>query len=292
MASTPEWRAAGLLASRRQTEIALKSYYENPNYCLQCGKLIEVKEGWSPTQARRKKFCDKVCAARYNNKGRNRHANHQNPRSTYEAEGPCLHCGKPVYYKKRYDDANIYYKRDYCEECRPYMRDRLNKKVNNYPTTRQSSGYCTTCGEEIQFVERTNRPGAYYLRRWCDECTKKEAKESLRQYNRENGNGFPKPIEEMTKGELRALKTNQGWYSFKATITKHARDTYAASDKPQKCVICGFDFAFHVCHIHPLAKFPDDATIGEINHINNLVGLCPNHHIMFDSGAIELPEEY
>jgi len=33
-----------------------------------------------------------------------------------------------------------------------------------------------------------------------------------------------------------------------------------------------------IAHIKAVSEFGDSATLKEINHIDNLVGLCPNHH--------------
>ena len=42
------------------------------------------------------------------------------------------------------------------------------------------------------------------------------------------------------------------------------------------------------CHIKPLADFPDMATTAEINHPDNLLWLCRNHHWEFDHGLLVL----
>lgn len=50
-------------------EESLKLYYSNPNYCLNCGKIIEVLDNQRVSDVRRKKFCNHSCAASFNNKG-------------------------------------------------------------------------------------------------------------------------------------------------------------------------------------------------------------------------------
>lgn len=52
-------------------EIATQKYYNNPNYCKNCGKLIHITT--SPSEARKRKFCGHSCAASFNNKGIKRH---------------------------------------------------------------------------------------------------------------------------------------------------------------------------------------------------------------------------
>ena len=51
-----------------------------------------------------------------------------------------------------------------------------------------------------------------------------------------------------------------------------------------KCVKCGYSSHIEVCHKKPIAKFPDNALIKEINAKENLMALCPNCHWEFDHG--------
>lgn len=55
-------------SAKKQRAAAIALYYKNPNRCLQCGSVIEVKDGMKVTKARDKKFCDSSCAGSYNNK--------------------------------------------------------------------------------------------------------------------------------------------------------------------------------------------------------------------------------
>ena len=45
-----------------------------------------------------------------------------------------------------------------------------------------------------------------------------------------------------------------------------------------KCAICGYDKHVEIAHIKPVSDFTDSCTIAEINSIDNLIALCPNHH--------------
>jgi hypothetical protein len=51
----------------RLRELAIERYYKNPNYCLQCGKIIDIEDGVRPSITKIKKFCSLSCAATYNN---------------------------------------------------------------------------------------------------------------------------------------------------------------------------------------------------------------------------------
>ena len=48
------------------------------------------------------------------------------------------------------------------------------------------------------------------------------------------------------------------------------------------CTICGYDKYYEVCHIKSVSDFSDDSLISEINSLDNLVALCPNHHKEYD----------
>lgn len=55
-------------------EQSLKLYYENPNHCKECGKVIEVLDNQRITDVRKKQFCSHSCAASYNNRSRAKHS--------------------------------------------------------------------------------------------------------------------------------------------------------------------------------------------------------------------------
>lgn len=43
-----------------------------------------------------------------------------------------------------------------------------------------------------------------------------------------------------------------------------------------------------IAHIRAVADFSDEDLLSEINHPDNLVGLCPNHHWEYDNGLLNL----
>ena len=61
-----------------------------------------------------------------------------------------------------------------------------------------------------------------------------------------------------------------------------ARKILEESGREQKCAICGFSEHVEACHIKAISSFALDTKIKEVNSLNNLVYLCPNHHILFD----------
>ena len=89
-----------------------------------------------------------------------------------------------------------------------------------------------------------------------------------------------------TKGELLNIRKN--YQSYRSSIRKLAEKVYKDSGREFKCAICGYDKHIEIAHIKAVSDFPDDASIAEINNINNLIGLCPNHHWEFDNGILKL----
>lgn len=81
-------------------EKTIKEYYQNPNKCLFCGKIIEVAENKCVSETRKKKFCNLSCSAKFNNKLRKK-------------DKYCLICGTKI------DNGK------YCQKCKPIS---FNKK--------------------------------------------------------------------------------------------------------------------------------------------------------------------
>lgn len=85
------------------TKLTKEKYYNNPKYCLQCGKLI-------PYEKRENKFCSSSCAAVYNNTGRVRN------KKTREKKSRKLQEKNNGEYKSLPETADINGKR-YCKFC-------------------------------------------------------------------------------------------------------------------------------------------------------------------------------
>jgi predicted restriction endonuclease len=84
------------------------------------------------------------------------------------------------------------------------------------------------------------------------------------------------------------LKKKGVYYKFRAVIRTHAHYIFHKNNPEKKCKVCGYDKYIEVCHIKSVSSFGDDALITDINAVDNLVGLCPNHHWEFDNGHLEL----
>lgn len=90
----------------------------------------------------------------------------------------------------------------------------------------------------------------------------------------------------ITKGELFSNRKN--WQSARSSIQKMVRNIFFKHNKKPKCCICGYDKHVEVAHIKPVSDFTDETLIKEINSIDNLIGLCPNHHWEYDNGILKI----
>lgn len=86
------------------------------------------------------------------------------------------------------------------------------------------------------------------------------------------------------------MENRLNWQSWRGTIQKGARAVYKSSTKPKSCIVCGYDKTYEVAHIKSVSEFDEEALISDINNVDNLVALCPNHHWEFDHIGIDLSE--
>lgn len=96
----------------------------------------------------------------------------------------------------------------------------------------------------------------------------------------------PSPILTRTKGEF--IKMSKNYQSYRGSVRRLAELTYKNSGKECKCAICGYSNHIEVAHIKAVSEFDHFVTIAEINSIDNLIALCPNHHWEYDNGLLKL----
>lgn len=82
------------------------------------------------------------------------------------------------------------------------------------------------------------------------------------------------------------LEIMNGKVQRRVKIHELARKIYKKKYGKGKCFVCGYEKHCEICHIKAIKDFRDDSFITEINDIENLVALCPNHHWEFDNGLI------
>ena len=95
-------------------------------------------------------------------------------------------------------------------------------------------------------------------------------------------------IESCTKGYL--FKEKKNWTYARVAIQKVAKRNYILSSKPKQCIVCGYNKHYEVAHIKAVSDFGDDVLISEIDNINNLIALCPNHHWEYDNNGLDIQQ--
>jgi len=147
---------------------------------------------------------------------------------------------------------------------------------------------CTKC-KEIKtisdFTKSTYIKSGYSAR--CKKCTNE-----TRTFTRHNGSkDRDKIIEERiitaninygkrTKGNL--IDKRKNIRSARHAITRHAERVMKIKGSPKICEKCGYSYTVQICHIKAIKDFSKDALLSEINHPDNLIYLCPNHHWELD----------
>lgn len=58
----------GIAHGIQQRKQAEDRYYANPNYCLECKQMIQLTQEKKVSDVKAKKFCNCICAARFNNR--------------------------------------------------------------------------------------------------------------------------------------------------------------------------------------------------------------------------------
>jgi len=167
-------------------------------------------------------------------------------------------------------------------------RIRREKKLEEYY---KNPNNCLHCGNIIEMLphQKTNE---VRVKKFCNQScattfnnmnrVKKEKPIKIKKVR-------PKQFDYLnflTKKELYDLRGV--YYKFRATIRRQAHHNFMTSDKPKKCIACGYEKHVEVCHIKSVSEFDDNVTISEINHIDNLIGLCPTHHWEFDNGHLKI----
>lgn len=96
------------------------------------------------------------------------------------------------------------------------------------------------------------------------------------------------PRRDLSKVTLGELRSKYSISQYHAKIRGWSRGEYARSGKPMDCFSCGYSLHVDICHIKDVKDFTLTSTIAEVNHIDNLIALCKNHHWEFDNSYLDL----
>jgi predicted restriction endonuclease len=82
--------------------------------------------------------------------------------------------------------------------------------------------------------------------------------------------------------KLELFSSRKNWQSARSSIRRHAERVWNESGQKRECSVCGYSLYVEIAHKKAVSDFSDDATIQDINSLDNLMALCPNHHWEFD----------
>jgi len=177
----------------------------------------------------------------------------------------CLNCTKTIRFKSGTKPSCIK-KRKFCtKSCAATFNNK--EKPKRARITRERK--CARCSKSFVVKRRSNGKlsAAIYCTKVCS-------------YIR------PSYLYTKTKGQV--FTESISWQAARSTIQRHARRIYRESGRPNNCYVCEYDTHVNVSHIKAVSEFSDEVLIAEINSVENLLALCPNHHWEFDHGLLTL----
>lgn len=135
---------------------ALDKYYANPNICEWCKQVIPVPDGVKVPIIRKKKFCDRSCAAKHNNQ--------HFPKRQAPPMSVCEECGCDIENKKT--SSGAYVRRKYCDICLPTKRLQNQGKIALHSTTKgelygrlsNRRGRMSICGNARFIYRKSQKP--------------------------------------------------------------------------------------------------------------------------------------
>ncbi|NCB03126.1 MAG: HNH endonuclease [Spirochaetia bacterium] len=168
----------------------------------------------------------------------------------------CLNCGEIIRVRDVEHPAETRKKKFCSQSCSATYNNRISPKRE-----KDFNKFCPICG-------RLKNAKA----KLCNTC----AKDS-------------RSIKNRTLGSY--IEGNKYLTSKVTSIRADAKRTLLESGVEKVCSYCHnheFDEILEVHHVKGILQFSPSSTVEEINSLDNLVWLCPNHHIMLEKGLISL----
>ena len=73
-------------------------------------------------------------------------------------------------------------------------------------------------------------------------------------------------------------------------IRSHAHRVANYAELIKACNVCGYDRHVELAHKISIGSFSKESKLREVNSVDNLVYLCPNHHWELDVGILDLSD--
>jgi hypothetical protein len=135
---------------------------------------------------------------------------------------------------------------------------------NKKSPKRKLEGVCSICDSPC------NR-----RRKYCPACYERDIKNGFLGRNPEAS------IADMKRGG------NANFQGLYPRIRELSRKKFLKSGFSMECAICGYSLHVDICHIKGINEHEETDMIKDVNHIDNLIPLCKNHHWELDNGHIE-----
>lgn len=162
-----------------------------------------------------------------------------------------------------------------CKQC----EKQFEKSVNQINKTNNNNFCCRSCSATYNNLKYPKRSKT----KKCKYCTNLVS--SKLQKCKTCINNFRKILDSDRISDV-TYRNHHKSSSF-ALIRSRAR-TFAKTLNWNCCKYCGYDKHIEICHIKPIKDFSEDSLVSEVNHIDNLLPLCPNCHWEFDNNLINL----
>lgn len=202
--------------------------------------------------------CGYSCAATY----RNNLIAQKSIEAYLENPNLCLYCGNPILPSPNLKLVETKRKKFCNRSCSARYS---NRDRDQSPTVRE----CRLCHKP--FTVNRMRNGVLSKSQLCRECKRIDT------------------ISNLTLAEL--FEKRKNWQSARTGVRNHAWLTYERSGRPMVCAVCGYDKHIDVCHVAAVSDFAKTTLIRDVNCIDNLIALCPNHHWEYDNGLLQLNDE-
>lgn len=181
---------------------------------------------------------------------------------------------RPV--NKYYENPKI------CKHCNKVIKIRIGEKVSDVKNKTFCSHSCSSSFNNVlrNFVE--NKEKVIYTCSLCNNNTTKR-----RKYCNSCKDNLHRREEVTNLGSIIYDKHH------KSASFAYVRDRAKSKLKKHRkelCEFCGYDNHVECAHIKPISSFSNESLLSEINSLNNLLWLCPNHHWELDFGKLTLAD--
>lgn len=181
-------------------------------------------------------------------------------------------CNRTCFLLFKSENAIIY--SGTCVECNSTFT--RNRKPGKSDRMRFCNNSCAA-----KHSNRNRRDNEKYSCPYCD-STKKPSSKACRDCSNSRRNRS----NNLDNKTLAELKSEYSHSQYHAKLRGDSRASYLFSKRPMFCLICNYSKHVDICHIIDIKEFSMDTKISVVNHINNLLALCRNHHWEFDHSEL------